>query len=98
MSAETQEGGIAVQTAPPRVDRMPPWKVMLHNDDVNEIGFVIETIIELVALDPQTALLRTIEAHKTGVAMLMATHREYAELLQEQFASKGLVVTIEPDK
>lgn len=30
--------------------------------------------------------------------MLMATHREYAELLQEQFASKGLIVTIEPDK
>ncbi|HRP63306.1 MAG TPA: ATP-dependent Clp protease adaptor ClpS [Phycisphaerales bacterium] len=44
MSAESQEGGVAVQAAPPRVDRMPPWKVLLHNDDVNEIGFVIETI------------------------------------------------------
>lgn len=98
MSADSPTGGVAVQTAPPRVERMPPWKVLLHNDDINEIGFVIETIVELVALDPQTALLRTIEAHKTGVAMLTATHREYAELLLEQFMSKGLTVTIEPDK
>lgn len=83
--------------AKPRVDRMPPWKVLLHNDEVNEMGFVIETIIELTTLNPQTALIRMVEAHKSGVSMLLATHREHAELLQEQFASKGLLVTIEPD-
>jgi len=77
---------------------MPPWKVLLHNDDLNEMGYVIETIIELTALNPQTALLRMVEAHRTGVAMLLATHRERAELLEEQFASKGLTVSIEPDE
>jgi ATP-dependent Clp protease adaptor protein ClpS len=84
--------------ARPRVNRMPPWKVLLHNDDFNEMGYVIETIIELTSLNPQTALLRMVEAHKAGVAMLLATHREHAELLQEQFESKGLTVTIEPDE
>ncbi len=40
---------------------------------------------------------RTLEAHETGVAMLLVTNREHAELLAEQFASKSLTVTIEPD-
>lgn len=76
---------------------MPPWNVLLHNDDVNEMGFVVETIVELTTLTPQTALVRMLEAHRKGLALLLSTHREYAELLQEQFASKGMQVTIEPD-
>ena len=37
-----------------------------------------------------------LEAHETGVTLLVETHREHAELLQEQFQSKQLTVTIEP--
>lgn len=84
--------------ARPRVDRMPPWNVLLHNDHVHEMGYVVETIIELALLDPQTALVRMLEAHRSGVALLVTTHREHAELLVEQFTSKGLTVTIEPDR
>ncbi len=75
---------------------LPPWKVLLHNDDKNEMGFVVETIVSLTTLNEQDALLRMVEAHNTGVALLLTTHRERAELYQEQFTSKGLVVTIEP--
>lgn len=85
------------RTAPPRVDRLPPWKVLLHNDDVNEAGYVVEAIMELTTLEPQAALLRMLEAHRTGVALLLTTHREHAELLAEQFACKRLTVTIEPE-
>ena len=77
---------------------MPPWKVLLHNDDVNAMEFVIVTIIELTALNQQEAVLRTLEAHETGVALLLVTHKERAELYQEQFKSKGLTVTIEADE
>ena len=86
------------RTAPPKVDRLPPWKVLLHNDDVNELGYVVETIIQLVRLNPRQAILQTIEAHTKGMALLMTTHREHAELLCEQFASKRLTVTVEPDR
>ena len=100
-SSQGERGGTATitrpETAPPKVDRLPPWKVLLHNDDVNEAGYVVEAIMELTALEPQAALLRMVEAHKTGVALLVTTHREHAELLAEQFASKRLTVTIEPD-
>ncbi len=58
--------------------------------------FVIRTVMELTPLKEQEALLRTTEAHRTGVALLLVTHKERAELYQDQFQSKGLTVTIEP--
>ena len=75
---------------------LPPWKVLLHNDDKNAFDYVISTITQLTSLNKQDAELRTKEADKTGVALLLTTHKERAELYQEQFTSKGLVVTIEP--
>jgi ATP-dependent Clp protease adaptor protein ClpS len=82
------------QNKPPQP--LPPWKVLLHNDDVNAVDFVIVTIVSLTPLSEQDAVLRTKEADKTGVSLLLTTHRERAELYQEQFQSKGLTVTIEP--
>lgn len=75
---------------------LPQWKVLLHNDDKNSVDFVIVTIVELTPLNKQEAELRTKEADKTGVALLLTTHKEKAELYEEQFQSKGLTVTIEP--
>ncbi len=75
---------------------LPPWKVLLHNDDVNEFLFVIETVRMLTTLGKQEAELRVVEAHKTGVALLLTTHRERAELYQQQFTSRNVTVTIEP--
>ena len=75
---------------------LPPWKVLLHNDDKNDMGFVVTSIVELTPLNEQEAVVRMKEADETGVALLLTTHKERAELYQEQFTSKGLVVTIEP--
>lgn len=75
---------------------LPPWKVLLHNDDVNAVDYVIHTITALTPLNKDEARTRTIEADRSGVSLLLTTHRERAELYQEQFQSKGLTVTIEP--
>ena len=100
-----QEGATATakpkkseKTAPKRKppQQLPPWKVLLHNDDKNEMGFVVATIVELTPLNEHEATLRMKEADDTGVALILTTHKERAELYQEQFTSKGLVVTIEP--
>jgi ATP-dependent Clp protease adaptor protein ClpS len=102
-----KEGGAATATAatgkkttpkkqPPKL--LPPWKVLLHNDDKNSFEFVILTVVALTPLDGKQAVLRTVEAHETGVSLLLVTHKERAELYKDQFASKGLTVTIEPDE
>jgi ATP-dependent Clp protease adaptor protein ClpS len=75
---------------------LPQYKVLLHNDDVNVIDYVIGTIVELTPLSEKEAKQRTIEANDSGVALLLITHKERAELYQEQFTSKQLTVTIEP--
>ena len=85
------------QTGKPKRKRLPPFKVLLHNDDVNEMLHVIHTILDLTPLARTQALQRMWEAHRSGVAMLLVTHRERAELYVEQFASCGLTVTAEPD-
>ncbi|MEM8874115.1 MAG: ATP-dependent Clp protease adaptor ClpS [Planctomycetota bacterium] len=103
---DNKSGGTATKS-PPKSDKksspkkrppgmLPPWKVLLHNDDSNDIEYVIDTVLGLTPLKEQEATLRTIEAHKQGVALLLVTHKERAELYEDQFKSKGLTVSIEP--
>ena len=99
-STEGTGGSAAVKTKPAPVKRppqmLPPYKVLLHNDDTNDMKYVIETIVMLTTLNAQDAELRMKEAHDTGVALLVTTHKERAELYQQQFTSRGMTVTIEP--
>jgi|ERR1700722_4351200 ATP-dependent Clp protease adaptor protein ClpS len=76
---------------------LPMWKVLLHNDDNNDMVFVVMTIVELTPLSQHDAKDRMLEAHKNGVALLLTTHKELAELYKDQFQSKGLSVSIEPE-
>jgi ATP-dependent Clp protease adapter protein ClpS len=96
--AETSTSSAAVlpETAPPPRKPMPGWAVLLHNDDVNEFLFVTRSVVEFARLPVEDAMQRTVEAHESGVALLLVTHRERAELIQEQFQTRGVTVTIEP--
>lgn len=91
------QGGTAtlVRTPPPRLDRLPPFRVLLHNDDHNEMGFVVRTLREIAALEPERAILVMKEADETGVGLVTITHKERAELYVDQFKSKGLVASCE---
>ena len=95
-------GATAVGTLPKpkppkrKPQKLPPYKVLLHNDDVSTFDHVIQSIIRLTALDRHEALLRTIEAHEKGLSLLVTTHRERAELYCEQFTSLKISVSIEP--
>lgn len=80
-----------------KVRQLPPYRVLLHNDDVNSFEHVILTILRLTELTEREAVERTIEAHETGCALLLVTHKERAELYVEQFASASLTATCEPD-
>ncbi len=109
MAEQEKSSDNATATVKPKPDKkrkprqkppqpLPPWKVLLHNDDKNSMEFVIATIIELTPLNAEDAVERTKEAHKTGVALLLTTHKERAELYKDQFETKGLTVTIEPSE
>ena len=76
---------------------LPPFRVILHNDDVNDFDHVIRSILRLTPLKLADAIARTLEAHETGCSLLLVTHQERAELYVEQFASVSLTVTAEPE-
>lgn len=91
---------MAVEAAPQVeqvVRRLPPYKLVLHNDDVNSFEHVVITILQLTPLSEQEAIERTIEAHNEGLAVLLVTTKERAELYVEQFQSASLTATCEPD-
>lgn len=97
---EQEQRGSATGVAEARMrtptGQLPQFRVLLHNDDVNEMLFVVGTVMELAALPKEKAILVALEADSTGVALVLVTHKERAELFQDQFTSKGLTVTIEP--
>jgi ATP-dependent Clp protease adaptor protein ClpS len=82
----------------PTPKALPPWRVILHNDDVNEIQKVVQVICQLTRLNKEEAVARTLEAHKSGAALLLVTHQERAELYVEQFLTYSLIVTAEPEQ
>ncbi len=98
VESDNQSVGTALGTAPvrPRTRRLPPWRILLHNDNVNDMPYVVETIVALTKLNRHDAVVRMLEAHNKGLSLLLTTHREHAELLDEHFPSKRLKVTIEP--
>lgn len=83
--------------AKPDIAPLKSWKVLVHNDDVNTYNHVILTFLQLLKMDLPTAVRKTVEVDKKGLSIVAVTHREHAELLQEQLQSKGLTSTIEPD-
>lgn len=76
---------------------MPPWKVILHNDDHNIAEDVVEKVREIVHLDNEEAVIKVLEAHESGCSILAITHQEKAELFVEQFQTYRITVTIEKD-
>lgn len=80
----------------PRSRELPPYRVLLHNDDFNEMRYVVRTIMELTRLDSVRAMEIMKAAHAKGAALVLVTHKERAELFKDQFAGKRLKVSIEP--
>ena len=103
-SPTPEESGASTSTATPTKPRparpapapMPQWQVLLHNDDVNSMDYVVAVLERVGRLLRPAATRCMMDAHMRGVGIVLTTHRERAEFIAEQFRSMRLVVTIEP--
>ncbi|MCX5966969.1 MAG: ATP-dependent Clp protease adapter ClpS [Cyanobacteria bacterium] len=76
----------------------PRYKVLLHNDPVNAMEFVVSTLRQVVpSLSEQDAIAVMLEAHNTGVGLVIVCDIEPAEFYSETLKAKGLTSTIEPE-
>ena len=74
----------------------PKYKVLLHNDPVNTMDYVVATLRQVVPqLSEQDALNVMLETHNSGVGLLIVCDLEPAEFYSESLKAKGLTSTIE---
>ncbi len=77
----------------------PMYRVLLHNDPVNTMEHVVQSLIEVVpSLSQPQAINIMMEAHSSGIGLVTTCALEPAEFYCESLKGKGLTSTIEPDE
>jgi ATP-dependent Clp protease adaptor protein ClpS len=75
---------------------LPPWSVILHNDDHNDMLHVVRSLVKSVPkLGASRAMKIMLEAHNHGKAVVTICPLELAELYRDRLLSFGLTATIE---
>jgi len=78
--------------------KSPKYKVLLHNDPINSMEYVTISLREVVPqLSEQDAIAIMLEAHNTGVGLVIVCDLEPAEFYSESLKSKGISSSIEKD-
>jgi ATP-dependent Clp protease adaptor protein ClpS len=81
-----------------RAKLFPPYKVILFDDDYNEMDYVVAALLHAVKdLSQQEAERIMLTAHLTGSAIVVICPKEIAEYYQQRLLNYGLTATIEPD-
>jgi ATP-dependent Clp protease adaptor protein ClpS len=81
----------------PLDELLHPYRVILHNDDVNDMGHVVRALLASVPeLDAERAAEIMLEAHNHGRAEVIRCPLERAELYRDRLQSFSLTATIEP--
>lgn len=81
-----------------RAQLLPLYKVILHNDDYNEMVYVVFALhhaVNNLTLSEAEQIMLT--AHLTGTAVVIVCPKEVAEYYQERLLGYNLTATIEPD-
>ena len=95
---------VVPETAPPelapeverRAKLIPRYRVLLHNDSVHEMEFVVRSLqksVPSLSKDAATAIM--LEAHGKGVATVIICPLELAELFRDRLQTFKLKSTIE---
>jgi ATP-dependent Clp protease adaptor protein ClpS len=75
----------------------PRYRVLLHNDDVNRMEYVVMVLIQTIpGLSEPQAIDIMMEAHTNGLALVIVCELEHAEFYSETLNNNGLISTIEP--
>jgi ATP-dependent Clp protease adaptor protein ClpS len=80
----------ATKTSPSEETRtrlLPPYHVILLNDDHHSMDFVVDVLIKVLGCPEEQAVVLTMEAHHTGRAVIWTGPKEVAELKAEQVAT-----------
>ena len=81
-----------------RLGQLPRYRVLLHNDDFNDMDHVVRALLTTVrSLDMDDAVRIMLEAHLTGTALVTICPLETAEFYRDGLRDFGIGSTIEPE-
>ena len=80
-----------------RLQKLPPWRVVLHHELSPSALDAIQSLVDLTPLSRAAAAQCLADARLNGRANLLNTHLERAELYRHLLLQRDLNVTIEPD-
>ena len=72
-----------------RSKQLPPYNVVLLNDNDHTYDYVVEMLQALFAHKPEQAYLLAQQVDRAGRAVVCTTHKERAELKREQISGFG---------
>lgn len=96
-------GGLALETAKPRLKKPPLYRVLLLNDDYTTMEFVVQVLKLIFRHDEEKAAQIMLHVHQKGAGVCGVYTREIAETKVEQvveFSKQNqhpLQCTMEPD-
>jgi ATP-dependent Clp protease adaptor protein ClpS len=67
-----------------RTRRVPPYNVILENDDHHSIEFVVDVVQKVLGCTLERSVQLTLQAHTSGRAVIWTGTKEVAELKVEQ--------------
>jgi ATP-dependent Clp protease adaptor protein ClpS len=97
-TAPVREAPATHSTPTFRVEWLPPYRVIVHNNDHNTFDEVIAVLMMAVpGMSLEGAIGYTYEIHLTGAAVVFKGDVEEAEDCARVIRSIGIKVTVEPD-
>lgn len=99
---------MASETAPDVIERRdtaeePPYRILIHNDDVTTFDFVIRVLQRIFQLSREVAEHIALTAHIKGIALVAVRPKSEAERLVKQahlaarLEGYPLTFTLEPE-
>jgi ATP-dependent Clp protease adaptor protein ClpS len=79
-------------------EKLPPYNVVLLNDDHHTYEYVIEMLGKLFGYDEQKAFKMAEEVDTKGRVIVLTTHKEKAELKRDQVTAYGPDFRMETSK
>lgn len=74
----------------------PAWSVIVWNDPINLMSYVVHVFRQVLGFDEPTATRHMLEVHHLGRSCVARETREKAEFYWQQLKKRGLQTTIEP--
>ncbi len=77
------------QEAETKTRRQPPYAVILHNDDLNTMEFVVSVLRKVFGYTVEKCVKLMLDAHQNGKTAVWIGAMEVAELKADQIRSCG---------